>query len=187
VTDTQTARLLLAAPALAFLIAAWLNYRRRQPFQSTAFAWVAATVVCVFVLAGLFDLEGRFAPYDLRVQWRLASASALVTLALLVFAALAVAIATRLRTAPTVTLCAAIFLLGLMTDYLLGLPGAGFSPAIVLRWILPNWQHFWLADALDGGGAIAPGYLIQAAAYAALYGAGVLALGLAVFRRAEGR
>jgi hypothetical protein len=186
VTDGQTARLLLAAPALAFLAAAWLNYRRRAPFQSTAYAWVVALVSGAFLLAGFFDLDGRFAPYNLHVQWRISAASALVTLALLVFAAIAVALATRLRTAPTVALCAGIFLLGLVTDHLFGRPDAGFAPA-VLRWMLPNWQHFWLADALDAGGAVAPAYLIHAAAYALLYGTGVLALGLAAFRRAEVR
>ena len=51
--------------------------------------------------------------------------------------------------------------------------------------LVPNWQNFWMADALTGGGTIPWAYVGQAALYAGWYLAGVLALGMLAFSRAE--
>ena len=51
--------------------------------------------------------------------------------------------------------------------------------------LLPNWQDFWIVDALSGGGNIPWGYVAGTAGYAGLYTVAVLALGLLSFRRVE--
>ena len=49
-----------------------------------------------------------------------------------------------------------IFLLGLMTDYLLG-HAANSSPLAALAYnLIPNWENFWMADALVGNAAGLP-------------------------------
>jgi hypothetical protein len=76
-------------------------------------------------------------------------------------------------------------MLGLMSDYLLGRHTAGSAAASVAYALLPNWQHFWVADALDAGGVIPWSYVARVAFYAAAYTGGVLCLGALSFRRRE--
>ena len=55
----------------------------------------------------------------------------------------------------------------------------------ILYGLLPNWQHFWVADALNGNGRVPWGYVLRAGVYAALYAAAALAAGTLAFRRRE--
>jgi len=185
VTDWQTGSLLLAAPFAALLLAGLLNYLRRGVFSSTAFVLLAACVATVFAVSGCFDRAGRFAPFDLRVTWRILPAGMLVTMALLVLAALAVALSTRLRSGPTLVGCGILFMAGLVSDYLFGQHAATSPAAAFLHAVLPNWQHFWVTDALSGGGRIPVPYILRAAGYGALYTGGVLAFGMLSFRGVE--
>src|SRR5262249_27458840 len=146
------------------------------------------------------------------VDWRLVPAAILILFALWILAALALACSTRWEIIPTLAICSAFFLLGLMSDYLFGrraepawetfntqkevdisqwnaeqkkllsrliekydankngaldgseraniaetdkraLRSAGLGGswwASVCYSVIPNWQIFWLADALEG-------------------------------------
>jgi hypothetical protein len=64
-----------------------------------------------------------------RVDWRLVPVSILILFAVWILAALALACSTRLDMIPTLAVCSAIFLLGLMSDYLVG------------RRAAPVWQY----------------------------------------------
>jgi hypothetical protein len=185
VTDRQTALLLFAAVLAAYAAAGILNYRQRAPFGSTGFGLLILCLIVAFGCAGFFDRAGRYAPFDLRVQWRLVPASALITLALLVLCAVALALSTRLDATPTLAACVGLFFAGLMSDYLLGrFVGASWAADLAYR-IVPNWQHFWLSDALTAGGTIPLAYVAEATGYAALYAAAALCLGVAAFRQSD--
>jgi len=171
------------AIGLALLSAGLANYRRR-PFSSSAFGFLFLFQLVALAACGLFDRTGAWAPLRWNIDWRIVPAAALVTAALVVFAAIALALSTRLRTVPTVTVCCAVFLVGLMSDHLLGRHTASL-PASAARALLPNWQNFWLAEALADGGMIPLPYIGRALAYAALYTGAVLFAGLAFFRRAD--
>ena len=54
------------------------------------------------------------------VDWRLVPAAILILFALWILAALALACSTRVDMIPTLAICSAIFLLGIMSDYLFG-------------------------------------------------------------------
>lgn len=185
VTDWRTGNMLVAVPFAALLLAGLVNYAARRPFGSTAFTLLLLGVPAAFVASGFFDRLGQFAPFDYRVEWRILPACLLVTLALLVLSAIAISLSTRLRTVPTLVLCGAVFLAGLMSDYLLGRHAANSWPANFLYRIIPNWQHFWVADALSGGGRIPWHYVREAGAYAVTYCLGILCLGMLSFRHAE--
>ena len=96
-------------------------------------------------------------------------------------------LATRLDTVPTLILCSLAFLLGLVSDHLFGRAPHPSAAAAVLGGLVPNWQHFWLADALSGDGRIPWAYVGHASAYGALHLGGLLLLGLLSFRSAEWR
>jgi hypothetical protein len=177
---------LLAAPLVAYAGGAVVNYRWRRPFNSSAFALLLAGLAAAGVFVGFFDAQGQVVPFASTLPLRVFPASVLVTMAIIVLAALAVSLAPRLDTVPTISLCSVLLMLGLISDYLFGRAAAAGQPfATAAYYLLPNWQHFWVVDAFSGGGSIAPAYLAQAAVYAVLYSTGILALGAFVFRRIE--
>lgn len=183
--DKQTGTLLTAAPFLAYLTAAFVNYRRRRPFGSAAFTFLIGALVIVMLVSCFFDVAGQRASFGPRVDWRLVPACVLITMALIVLSAMALAVSTRFGTVPTLTICSGLFATGLMSDYLFGRAADTSVAAAFAYRALPNWQHFWLSDALSGGGHIPWSYVGQAAVYAGFYLGAVLCLGLLSFRYAD--
>ncbi|MBN2302068.1 MAG: ABC transporter permease subunit [Lentisphaerae bacterium] len=185
VTDWQTAGMLVASVFLSYLIAGLLNYKLKQPFESTAFGLLIVGVLAVFVISGFFNQLGDFDPFDFRVQWRILPVSILITMALLILAAIALALSSCLDTISTVIFCVAFFALGLLSDYLFGRYAGTFIAPTLAHMLLPNWQHFWMSDALRRGGSVPWSYLLSAAVYTVAYIIGVLCLGIASFRHAD--
>ena len=173
--DWKTGGPLYAAPVVAFVIAGVINYTKRRPFVSLAFVLL---VVCL----GVVFLYGAVTQ---SVTWRVLPASLLVTFATFVLAGIAIALITRLDLVPTLAVCTVIFLVGLMTDYLLG-RAAGSNGLIAFVYdLIPNWQHFWLADALTGEGTIPWRYVGRVGIYATFYLIGSLTLGMLSFHNVE--
>ena len=71
------------------------------------------------------------------VDWRLVPAAILILFALWILAALALACSTRWEVIPTLAICSAFFLLGLMSDYLFG------------RRAEPAWETFNTQKEVD--------------------------------------
>jgi ABC-2 type transport system permease protein len=185
VLDSRTGVLLLFAPGAAFLAAAILSFRTRRTFQGLAFWFLVIALLTTLFVCGFFDRTGRFDPFDARVQWRILPASLLLTQALLVLAAIALGLSTRLPMAPTMTLCCVVFVMGLMSDYLFGRHAETSSTCALIHAVIPNWQHFWVSDALRNGGTLPWSYLGNALLYAITYSAAIISLGILSFRRAE--
>jgi len=174
--DMKIGWLLYAAPVVAFIVAGLLNYFNHRQFVSTAFLLLVGILTGVFVYASCAG----------NVAWRLLPASVLISLATLVLAGIAIVLITRLDLVPTLAVCTVIFLVGLMTDYLLGRAAETSRLAALAYNLIPNWQHFWLADALTGDGATIPWrYVGQAGIYAMFYLIGSLTLGILSFRNVE--
>ncbi|MBN1675543.1 MAG: hypothetical protein JXR37_31165 [Kiritimatiellae bacterium] len=176
---------LFGAPVLACALAAAGSFLAKRHFVSDAFVLLFLALCAGVLLICVFDERGRIVAFGSLVQWRIVPAGILVTLALLVLAGTAAALATRLHTAATLSACTVVFLLGLMSDYLFGRHAPHSVWAGWAYRVLPNWQHFWLADALTAGGTIAWTYVIRAGLYAFVYLAGVLCLGMVSFRHRE--
>ncbi len=102
--------------ALALAVAGAYNYVTRASFCSAA---VFALMIALF----LFALVGQFKPAQGRhvgLAFRVIPALLLVIFSSWSMGTLATALSTRLRLVPNLLLCGAIFLLGLMSDYLIG-------------------------------------------------------------------
>ena len=185
ITDHQAGILLVSAPFVAFAFAALLNYSLRRPFESTAFGLLLVCLLLVVLVSGCFDRTGQPAPLDFRLQWRFLPVSLLITLALVVLAALTISLSTRVATVATLTICTGVFLAGLMSDYLFGRFADHSSVAAVLYALIPNWQHFWVVDALGDGGRVPWTYVGRAGLYTVLYAGAMLCIGTASFRHTE--
>ncbi len=177
---------LFASVLLAFVLAGFWNYRTRRPFASAAFFLILALLSIGFAIS--LSRSGPVqTPLGERFLWAIVPAGALVAMAILLLSAIAVTLATRLDAVPNLSLCSIAFLVGLMSDYLFGRHAASSRLAAALYALTPNWQHFWVVDALHNGIPIPWAYVAHAAGYAAVYLAGILLLGMACFRHMEVR
>lgn len=191
---------LYLAVLCAYATAAVINYKTRRPFASTAFWCLGMFLLIAFLISlGMqgggaevidhgshtHEIPGGGQPVP--VRWAILPACLLLTLAALMLQALALFCALRLAVIPTLTICGGFFLLGLMSDYLLLVRSTQSLWARALYTVIPNWQHFWMADALANRGTIPWDYVGQAAVYALAWTFGILFLALGFFERMEVR
>ena len=185
-TDVSSLLIYFAAVFAAYAIGGFSNFFLRRPFVSDAvFAYTLLTGVALACVVNFTVLERSFDGPAV-VDWRLVPAGVLVWFALLVLAALALACSTRLDVVPTLAVCSALFLVGLMSDYLFGGPASrGVWWAQAAYAAVPNWQQFWATDALEQGRIIPWGYVTRAAGYMGVYLVGALSVALLLFEDRE--
>ncbi len=134
-------------------------------------------------------------------------AIASLALGLLMLVAVAIAASTRLGQLPTLATTVVVFLVGLLSDWLFGRPIAAlearfaeaapgdlsmFDASHLLYWacrtayaVVPNFQIFWLTDAITQGRSIPISYLVLAVPYGLLVIVACLAIASALFQRRE--
>jgi ABC-type transport system involved in multi-copper enzyme maturation permease subunit len=172
---------------LAYALAGFSNFFLRRTFVSDAvFAMLIFTTLAAF-LVFQFTTQMESLGTVATVNWNLLPAGILILFALWILAAIALACSTRFDTIPTLAICSAIFLVGLMSDYFFGTRAqAGNGWASILYSIIPNWQLFWLADAIETGkNTFQWAYVGKAFAYAVCYAGAVLAVGVTLFEERE--
>jgi len=173
--------------ALAYALAGFSNFFLRRPFVSDAvFALVFFTTVAAFVIFNFTQQQQSLGTPGV-VNWNLLPAGILILFALWILAAIALACSTRLDTIPTLAICSAVFLVGLMSDYFFGTPAShGVWWASTLYSVVPNWQLFWLADAIETGKSTYHwDYVGKALGYATCYVGAALAVGAWLFEERE--
>ena len=173
--------------AVAYALGGFSNFFLRRPFVSDAvLALVVMATLAAFVIIQ-FTQQKESLGTMAQVDWRLVPAGILILFAVWILAALALACSTRLDTLPTLAVCSAFFLIGLMSDYLFGQRAeAGHWWASTLYTVIPNWQLFWLADALDmGKSTFHWDYVAKAFGYTVGYAGAALAIGTAFFEERE--
>ena len=186
-TDTRSLGIFMGVIALGYAVAAFGNYFLRRPFVGDAVLAVVlmATLGAVFII---FFTQATDRPFraDTGADWRLVRAAILILFALWILAGLATACSTRFDMIPTLAICTGVFLLGLMSDFLFSdLAKAGSWWASVLYTVVPNWQLFWLADALEGKNEIPWSYVGRSFGYVVGYLGAALALALLMFEDRE--
>ncbi len=185
-TDTRSLAIFFGAIALGYGVAAFANYFLRRQFVADAVFAVVVMATLAFVIVAFFTKQTRAFGETAAVDWRLLPAAILILFALWILAGLAIACSTRFEMIPTLAICTGVFLLGLMSDYLFGrLAEAGSWWASALYTIVPNWQLFWLADALEGKGEIPWSYVSRAFGYVVGYLGAALGLALLLFEDRE--
>ena len=173
--------------ALGYLVGGFSNFFLRRPFVSDAVFALIVTVTLGFVLISFFTKEMQPQAFAAGVDWRIIPAALLILFASWILAALALACSTRFDMIPTLAICTAIFLIGIMSDYLFGRKAdTGSWWASVLYTITPNWQLFWLADALSTGkNTFEWGYVGKAFMYVVAYAGAALAVAVSLFEDRE--
>ena len=171
----------------AYVLAGFSNFFLRRPFVSDAvFAMLVFTTLAAFIVFQ-FTRQMQSLGTVATVNWNLLPAGILILFALWILAAVALACSTRFDTIATLAICSAVFLVGLMSDYFFGIRAqAGDWWASTLYSAIPNWQLFWLADAIETGKSTFHwGYVGKAFAYAVCYAGAAIAVGTALFEERE--
>jgi hypothetical protein len=176
-----------AGIAVAYALAGFGNFFLRRPFISNAVLGMVVMTTLAAIVIFQFTTQMESMGTRAQVNWNLLPAGLLVLFALWVLAAVALTCSTRFDTIPTLAICSAIFLVGLMSDYFFGLPASkGSWWASTLYSVVPNWQIFWLGDALDmGKNTFQWGYVAKAFGYMMCYAGAALAVGTALFEERE--
>jgi hypothetical protein len=151
-------------------------------------AGVRAGAVLLTAAMGIVAFVGKgweIVPFGQEIRPELFAGMALMLLAVLIFAAVAIAASTRLAAAPTLLVCVGVLVVGLMHPFLFGRWAADIVVVRALGWVVPNLSYFDPQDALTADESIPARYLLLAAAYSGVYVAGVLAVAMALFQRRQ--
>ncbi len=171
---------------LAYALAGMSNFFLRRVFVPDAVFGVVIGATVAFLIICFVSKDWTLQEFAKGVDWRLVPASILILFALWIISGLALACSTRVDVIPTLSICSALFLIGLMSDYMFGRAADhGSIIARVCYAISPNWQQLWLADALENGRSIPWNYVWNAFVYVACYLGAVLAVALVLFEDRE--
>lgn len=195
------------ALVVAIGAATWANYFYGSNFTATAITLGAGLLALAYTLSLLFKPD--WAPETLANSFRPELWKAVVTLLLAesVLGAIAVAASTRLGQVLTLALVLGLFVVGLLSDWLFArrLEQLGdvlsrmpadqqrWYDALHLEWgvfkalqaVVPNFQVFWLADAVTQKKPIGMDYLAMALPYGLVLIVMALAAGTMLFQRRE--
>lgn len=182
---------------LALAVAALANYLYRRPFASVFAVGYAVAMTAALGMVWCVSRDWEF--QDPRSEWnpQLMIALGLVFQAILVLAAVAIAVSTRLTQTMTLLVCVGTFFVGLVSEYFLGTlltsPAGSAAPATTASWLsrgllwplytfIPNLQYFWPADALTQGHAITLDYFATVTLYAVLMIGGLISFAVILFQ-----
>ena len=153
----------IAGSAIFGLIA---NYMQGKSFASNSIMAMLVTVPAITLVLALTNQHVDI-PFKALIP-----ALLLLFMAVATMGTITVAIASRLDMVANLSICTVIFFLGLISSYLFN---HQFDSQFInfinrgLYAILPNWQFFWLADALASQQQIPASYVIWTLLYTLLY------------------
>lgn len=181
----------LTAVVLAVAVAAAASYFHGRPFAGV---FVPALALATTLAVGATWCVARgWRLQSPLVEWnpQLMLGLAMVLEAVLVLAAAAIAVSTRLGQVMTLVIAAAVFLGGLVSEYFLGtlVVGAQEGWARWLAWpayaALPNMQFFWPADALTQGQEIGLAHFGLVSLYAVAMIVALVSLAVILFQERD--
>jgi hypothetical protein len=143
-----------------------LNYLKALPFSSVSFTALLVTLPLLMIATIVL---GEHTEMDML---NLSKALILLFFSVAVMSTLTVVFSTRLDMVPNLVVCCIVFFLGMISSYMFG--GEASSPLTAIFFyichaLLPNWQFFWLADALASNQSIPLDYIFMTAVYTVFY------------------
>jgi hypothetical protein len=181
-TDGISLAWYFGAVVLAYGLAGFSNFFLSRGFVADAVLLFALLTTAVVTGMHFLRVDQRAFGEVATLDFRMVPAAVMILFALWILAAIALACSTRLDTIPTLAVCSGVFLVGLMSDYLFKAAADGGALwAQTAYAVMPNWQQFWLADALEDKKRIPWSHVGRAAGYLAAYLVAALSIGLMLF------
>jgi hypothetical protein len=177
---------------LAVCYGLYHNFFHDRPFASRAIAAAIPLLTICFIVFGFVDtraVKENWGAFGKGINLDVVRACVMCCWAILLMAAFAVAVSTRLSVVVNVAVCAGMFLLGLLSQYLFVQLGAN---APKLKWLagilyalIPNLQVFWVSDTLNSGIAVPWILVIYTGIYAFFFISAFLFLGMLLFQERQ--
>ncbi|HUT28760.1 MAG TPA: hypothetical protein VMX13_03125 [Sedimentisphaerales bacterium] len=174
-----------AVLVLTFVLTAFFNYTYDWKFSSTAIVLTALFATVGIIFLAFIDRNWQFNPAENGFNALDIYGAVLLLMAAIIIVALAVALSTRFNILVTLSACVAIFLSGLVSDYVFGRFADTKLWAKICYFLLPNLQMFWISDAIYEESVVPLKYVLISASYALCYTVAILALAVAVFQRRQ--
>ncbi|MBL4699947.1 MAG: ABC transporter permease [Phycisphaeraceae bacterium] len=170
---------------LAILVATLGNY-----FYNWVFTSAVTRLMCVFLTIGyalvlLIDKQWHFQNPMIDIDPQLLIGLLLVLMAVIVLCSVAIVASTRLGQLMTLMVCLGVFLLGIMSQNILGTWANDYWWADVVYRITPNLQFLWPADAISQEHDFTGTYVMLVTSYSALMICSMLGLAIALFQTRE--
>ncbi len=170
---------------LAIIVATLGNYFYNWVFTSavTRLLGVFLTIgyLLVLMIDKHWDIQSPLT--DLNIQ--LMIGLLLVFFAVAVICSVAIVASTRLGQMMTLMICLGVFLMGLMSQNILGTWANDYWWADVIYRVTPNLQFLWPADAISQEHDFTGTYVLLATSYSALMILSMLGLAVALFQSRE--
>lgn len=131
-----------------------------------------ATYMTGLLVTGMFFYCLKFRPEPELSMIDLGKALFMLNIGVIIMATIAVGAATRMDVVPTMCLCSVFFFVGLMSSHLFLRTTDSELLNMICDFcyaVIPNWQFFWLADAIAVGRTIPKAYVIDGCIYGAIY------------------
>ncbi len=176
--------------AVAAVYGGLRNYFKQLSFTSNTLTALLVLIPVIAVVFYIIRVSAFHSPAEIDPE-EFIEARHLVPALLLLFPAawtmgtISAALATRIELVSNLTICTVIFLLGLVSKFfVLQWVGTGIMSSF-LRTLLPNWQYFWMADAIAARQEIPASYILWALVYVIFYIGFWSLLALAFFNERE--
>jgi len=177
---------------LAVCYGLYHNFFRDRPFASRAIGAAIPLLTVCFIVFGFVDtraLKDQWGHFGKGINLDLVRACGMCCWSILLLAAFAVAVSTRLGVVVNVAVCSGMFILGLMSEYLFrDLAQKVHSlkvPASIMYHLVPNLQTFWVSDTMNAGLPV-PGVLVfYSGIYALCFICAFLLLGMVLFQERQ--
>jgi ABC-2 type transport system permease protein len=177
----------LSAAALALILSGLANYLFDWQFAPTAMTLGLPLLAFAVIVSGFFGKSWKLQAFGQGYSLDVVYACVLLVFAVWVLAGVCLVCSTRLNMVWTLVIAFVILCLGLTWDWLV-LPKVQMSSALaakvgwsVLYAAVPNFQVFWMLDALDQDKHITLYYLMLSFGYGACYLGAMLFLAYALF------
>jgi ABC-type transport system involved in multi-copper enzyme maturation permease subunit len=179
------------AICLAALFGGVRNFISQKSFSSNAVVAMAVLFPAIALVTQIIRVRTWSDYLKADTESFMAADVLLPALCLLFFAVwimgvISSALATRMEIVGNLMVCLILFLIGMTLHYFAAAAfGTGSVSALLCTSLVPNWQLFWMADALANRVQIPASYFLWATAYSVLYGVAWIGWAFFLFQDSE--
>ncbi|MDA1008367.1 MAG: ABC transporter permease subunit [Planctomycetota bacterium] len=191
--------------------AVWMNYFHNQSFAACFLVFGVPILLVAYLLSMLFNAKLEAQTMSMAFEPEQWKAIALIVEAIVVLCAIAVAASTRLGQVMTLSITMGALILGLLSDWIFGrtvllyesmtastdataplvsaasesVTPTAYAFARTAWSVVPDFQMFFVTDAINQGVGVPAAYFWTASVYACCMVAAFVAIAIALFQRRE--
>ncbi|MHC4871823.1 MAG: ABC transporter permease subunit [Planctomycetota bacterium] len=176
---------IVLALLFSLLIAFYYNYFLNKPFMTISVWAVFFCLTLSFVFFLFFDKDYHFEHFGSGLNLDLGLAAILILQAIMILVAISVMASTYVKLVSNLVICFSSFLIGLTSQYIAARVSGSFVFIKYLLKVIPDFQIFWVTEAMTEGKSIPASYVGCCGIYTFFYIGAVLLMGILLFSRRE--